>query len=160
MASVSVLQRSLGIMDWKPSPGMSTLELKSSLQKYRREVVTPAVTEAAGVAANPPLPWHWLAAVGSCEFREAFEAWWQLRVLGHLIPGRQCPWCTETDLTSVHLEFHCARWASLCFWNGILPCELFGYPDEEKMFEVKLRLLEQLLPRMDAAQGTRDNGAM
>ena len=95
--------------------GLSTLELKSSSQKYRREVVTPAVIQPIGVAANPPLPWHWIAAVASNEFRESFEMWWQMHVFGHVIPLRQCPWCTDTDLTSVHLVFHCARWASLCF---------------------------------------------
>ena len=30
----------------------------------------------------------------------------------------------------------------------------------EKTFVVKLQLMGELLPRMDAAQGTRDNGAM
>ena len=160
IASVGALQRSLGIMDWQPYPGMTTRDCKSSLQKYRREVVTPAIMNAAGVAANPQLPWHWLTAVGSCQFREAFEAWWQLRVLGHMVLARQCPGCTETDLTSVHLEFHCARWASLCFWCGALPCGFFGYPDVEKTVVGKLQLMGELLPRMDAAQGTRDNGAM
>ena len=123
-------------------------------------MVTPAVLNAAGMAANPPLPWHWLATVASCEFREGFEAWWQLRAVGHLIPPRHCPWCAETDLTSAHLEYHCARWASLCFWNGILPCEFFHYLAEEKTFVAKLQMVKELLPRMDVTQGTRDNGAM
>ena len=160
MASVSALQRNLGILDWQPHPGMTMREFKSSLQRYRRDIVTPAVKKAAGVEVSPPLPWHWLATVGSCEFSVAFETWWQLRVLGHIVPARRCPWCGEIELTSIHLGFHCAKWASLCFWSGILPCEMFIYPNEEKTFIAKLRLMEELQPRMDAAQATHDDGVL
>ena len=54
------------------------------------------------------------------------------------------------------------QWKSVLyvFWSGILPCEMFIYPDEEKTFIAKLRLMEELQPRMDAAQATHDDGVL
>ena len=115
--------------------------------------MTPAVMKAAGVEETLH-SWHWLAAVGSGEFSEALKAWRQLRILGHIIRARKCPWYNEHDLTSVHLGFHCSTWASQCFWNGTVACEFSDYVDEEKMFIVKLRMMDELLPRMDAERAT------
>ena len=88
MADVHRLSTTLRIPPWQPEPGASAASLKSSLARYRKEVVLPLVLAASGATPpNPALPWAWIVLNADTAFPAAsFGHWWQLRVLGQWYP--------------------------------------------------------------------------
>ena len=154
MASVARLKRSLGIPNWQPGLVSTAAEIKASLRRYRREIVTPAVVAAAGVPENPPLPWLWIASMIPSNYRPVFEAWWQLRILAQLHPPRNCPWCEGVPATVDHLTLECSRWSEVCFYNQVVPAEVFQFPRDSTNFQAKLQAVSVLLRNMDADGAT------
>ena len=62
-------------------------------------------------------------------------------------------------MTAEHLEYRCPEFATICFWYGHLPSEIFGYPYDVEAFKGKLQILALVVSHMQAASVTRDNGA-
>lgn len=76
--------------------------------------------------------------------QEAFELWWQLRVLGQPYPLMLCPWCEpRPELTSTHLRTECA-FATACWIRGIQPEEAFLYPSGPAWFQAALLAVHEI----------------
>ena len=146
LASVQRLAVQLRIPPWDPPPDITAAEQKRHLQKYRKDVIAPAVLANTPPAATPALPWAWLAVnAGSTFSQAAADLWLQFRILGQPYPARHCPWCQPTvPLTSTHLQMRCSTFALRCFMAGITPAEAFEYPHDASWLSAAIRTVEPI----------------
>lgn len=133
---------------WEPDPSATIATKKSSLHRFRRQFIEPAITASSHTyAVNPPLPWAWIASFAQCGMRRsAFELWWQLRILGKPYPLQTCPWCdSKPGLVAQHLQTECDFFAVRCWTHGVQPEEILLYPTDAKWFEAALSAFVDLV---------------
>ena len=131
------------ISDWEP-PHSTVRAQKRSLQRYRKETVTPALMAKSLPPDSPSLPWAWIAMNAGHSFsHQAFEHWLQIRLLGQPFPARTCPWCQPAvPMTETHLHLRCATFSYRCFMAGILPTDAFSFPQTAEKFCAAVNTLE------------------
>ena len=131
LSAVHRLCSTLKIPRWVPAPDECPTARKRSLARHRKSIVQPRIAAALdSTAADPPLPWAWIALNADITFpASAFSLWWQLRALGKAYPSKTCPWCVPAvTLARTHLQQRCPRFAETCWTTGIRPEEAFMYP--------------------------------
>ena len=148
--AVETLRCKLQIPMWEPDANTKISELKRSLQRYRREVVTPAVVAEAGPPPNASLPWLWLATRAFPRLVKAFEVWWQIRILGQTFPATMCPWCDTTPMTQLHLCNECRHMALICQGWRTHAKKLLDFPSDALSFELALEVCNELASSLRA----------
>ena len=152
--AVRRLKGRYSIRDWVPPTGAtrSAAVRKTSLKKYRKQMVMPALIAAR--AAHPqayPLPWVWIAAnVGRCFSAWALEAWLCLRTFGDTVwPCRRAQMCAfcgvDVGPLRVHLVNECAVFAGAAAAWGFSPLTCFDAPADADIFAAVLRAMSNLV---------------
>ena len=94
IAAAKRVQQTSKIPMWQPVAGSSLSASKRSLAHHLRRIILPAIRAALQFRTHQPTTAMAMLAslAGDAYPQEAFELWWQLRVLGQPYPPMLCAW--------------------------------------------------------------------